>query len=720
MPYSSSDTLVSNAYNHFSKPSSSHSRLASSLSRNPFSAAAAHVSPSTPTPASQVPGSLSSANGAPPPTLSTSSSNTPLPPSEPVRSSNPSSASRYSSHTGNVPASPVPSPVSHSFPFPHPAPDVHDVPVRPPPPMVPGHSHGSYSAPCPPGRPSPSRASHSRSLPVPPAQQSPPSFPHALPQFPQFLPGYHFPPHLMHPSLNGVSLPPGGFLPFQPYYYPSQVPHIPFDSFSSHRPLTQPHISSSASIPHSNPHPRSHASPPVEPSTESKLPPLSTIPRFGSSADWGSWFNAVTALVDHLGLNGHICVLPPPGMPFDPTCEVVVPPPSPPHDNRDDMLAYKNFWRNDNICTYILTGKLSSEIFNSLPPARGGPYNFPVRTARDVLAFLRRRYSVGSAASAQQVKDSVINLVCSQNAIPAYVLAWRVAVNQLSSTPWDFTPYERIQRFMDGVPDLRQYSSLREDVRQSWENNPTGTYDFYVLADKILEIDIDYRRRQLAANNRTSKQPSSQRSNTHSNTSSSTPQNRSDALDTSNKPRSNDATKDNHFRPKANIASIDPITEPIPAPELFVVETCHTPVQSVDSAEENNTVFAAYIGPDASDKVPPYFAFVSSADDGVLNDTTLKFNSILDSGCTHHIIKDKRHFWTYCPELAVPVGTANCGTLNTLARGEVRFNTHVNGKTITLILKDCLHAPTVPINLLSVGSMVEHDMKFLFEREATS
>ncbi|KAG6876872.1 hypothetical protein C0993_012392, partial [Termitomyces sp. T159_Od127] len=37
-----------------------------------------------------------------------------------------------------------------------------------------------------------------------------------------------------------------------------------------------------------------------------------------------------------------------------------------------------------------------------------------------------------------------------------------------------------------------------------------------------------------------------------------------------------------------------------------------------------------------------------------------------------------------------------------------------------MTLKDCLHAPEIPINLLSVGSMVENDLKLIFEKDATS
>ncbi|KAG6830493.1 hypothetical protein H0H87_007850 [Tephrocybe sp. NHM501043] len=88
-----------------------------------------------------------------------------------------------------------------------------------------------------------------------------------------------------------------------------------------------------------------------------------------------------------------------------------------------------------------------------------------------------------------------------------------------------------------------------------------------------------------------------------------------------------------------------------------------------------------------------------------------QFNAILDSGCTTHIIHDHKWFWTYHPELAVPIGTANCGqVLETKACGKVRFHVHIDGKTIIICLPDCLHAPDMPINLLSISLMVENKL----------
>jgi len=95
------------------------------------------------------------------------------------------------------------------------------------------------------------------------------------------------------------------------------------------------------------------------------------------------------------------------------------------------------------------------------------------------------------------------------------------------------------------------------------------------------------------------------------------------------------------------------------------------------------------------------------------------YNSILDSGCTNHIIRDRVLFWMYHTSLAVPVKMANCSTLETLARGDIKFKVQCGLHFIVLVLQDCLHAPSAPINL-SVRAMQEHCMCLHFNIDTTT
>ena len=95
------------------------------------------------------------------------------------------------------------------------------------------------------------------------------------------------------------------------------------------------------------------------------------------------------------------------------------------------------------------------------------------------------------------------------------------------------------------------------------------------------------------------------------------------------------------------------------------------------------------------------------------------FNSVLDLGCTNHIIRDCSLFWTYHTSLAILVQTVNCGVLETLAKGDVKFRVQCGQQSVVLVLRDCLHAPSAPINLLLAGAMQERRMHVHFDEDAT-
>ena len=67
------------------------------------------------------------------------------------------------------------------------------------------------------------------------------------------------------------------------------------------------------------------------------------------------------------------------------------------------------------------------------------------------------------------------------------------------------------------------------------------------------------------------------------------------------------------------------------------------------------------------------FAYTSAdfQSTALLSMTSL-FNTLLDSGCTHHIIRDCSLFQAYVVK-DISVGTANCGSLEALGCGDVTF-----------------------------------------------
>ena len=95
--------------------------------------------------------------------------------------------------------------------------------------------------------------------------------------------------------------------------------------------------------------------------------------------------------------------------------------------------------------------------------------------------------------------------------------------------------------------------------------------------------------------------------------------------------------------------------------------------------------------------------------------TSKRLNTVLDSGSTHHIFRDRSAFRTYDTAKELSVTTANCGSLVAMGMGTVTMAIHLAGRTVELTLQNCLHAPDVPVNLFSVGELQENGFRIHFE-----
>ncbi|KAK0476049.1 hypothetical protein IW261DRAFT_1567310 [Armillaria novae-zelandiae] len=96
------------------------------------------------------------------------------------------------------------------------------------------------------------------------------------------------------------------------------------------------------------------------------------------------------------------------------------------------------------------------------------------------------------------------------------------------------------------------------------------------------------------------------------------------------------------------------------------------------------------------------------------------FKALLDSGTTHHIVKDREAFHTYNESKALPMKTTNCGMLNTFAMGNAHIGVDISSHMVTIILHQCLHAPDAPINLISISALTENSMYVGFGKHKTT
>ena len=83
------------------------------------------------------------------------------------------------------------------------------------------------------------------------------------------------------------------------------------------------------------------------------------------------------------------------------------------------------------------------------------------------------------------------------------------------------------------------------------------------------------------------------------------------------------------------------------------------------------------------------------------------FTTILDSGMTSHLIKDRGYFLDFTQEDRPPVKTANHGNLLTTGCRTCVVEITLGGLTYRVTLKDCLHALGGVLNLLSVGWVLQ-------------
>jgi hypothetical protein len=146
---------------------------------------------------------------------------------------------------------------------------------------------------------------------------------------------------------------------------------------------------------------------------------------------------------------------------------------------------------------------------------------------------------------------------------------------------------------------------------------------------------------------------------------------------------------------------------PSPIPSSLDDESLLHPIANLSvSSYVPNSHFHECLYTSSEPQLPPFaMPSINFSSTTFISLNTL-YNALLDSGCTHHIIRDRSLFRNYSAQ-AISVGTANCGSLEALGTGDVDFTYSSGDRHVTFTLRSCLFAPMAPINLLSVGALAE-------------
>ena len=489
----------------------------------------------------------------------------------------------------------------------------------------------------------------------------------------------------------------------------------------------------------------------------SSLPSTKDIPILSGKHDWGPWHSAVHALIMNANLLGHIADDPLPGAIFDPGLWPMYPPTVHQTSTPAQLQSFTEWWSRDGLASHILTSHLSSSILGSLPIAN--EHLGHRRSARTVYITLRHHFGAGDYSTVMVIEARLRQLRCLPThrgvCVTDFITTWRISINQMKAA--GFLPGTRqlLSIFVDGLPNhtvafINLYndiiSSLNEPLEQSLPN-------IHYLFDRTTHIENSIQRNRIL--HPTLCRPPQTQHNVSTiststiispmlvSTSTTVPpapvpnsqglhaDRQSTSLLCSNCGRPGH-TVPTCFQPGGGMEGCrdEYLASRQPKPIAHIAEVEENLIdveEDTTTVEENalNNEFAAMLinisnEIQFSTYVLASFPDISSTYPFAFSSITLLHNSALDSACTNHIFRDRNLFHTYNVDSVVPVKTANCSFLTTLGIGDIKIRLIIGNRTIVWMLTNCLHAPSVPINLISVGALQEHRMSVTFSFNKTT
>ena len=360
-----------------------------------------------------------------------------------------------------------------------------------------------------------------------------------------------------------------------------------------------------------------------------------------------------------------------------------------------------------------------------------------------VYLTLHYQYGAGDYSAVMVIEARLRNLKCLPTRggvrLTDFITTWRTSLNQMDAAGYPPSPLQILTIFADGLPQHSvAFVNLYDYIILSLnEPNEQMLPNIHQLFNRAINLDNNLQRTRLL-NPRCL--PLSAPAASSSSTPTLVPPAPSNSLPSATGTRSNRRcsncgreghTDDTCFQPggamegrrEEYLASCPPRVA-----HIAEVEENQLDIDEGTTVFEDTTLtteFAA-LSLTTSNEIS-FSTYAYSCISEILHDQPIAlhalsatFNTALDSACTNHIFHDRNLFHTYDVAGAVSVKTANCGTLATLAIGDIKIKLMIDGKTIIWTLRNCLHAPTVPINLISVGALQEHHMSVVFSFQKTT
>ena len=469
-------------------------------------------------------------------------------------------------------------------------------------------------------------------------------------------------------------------------------------------------------------------------------------------------------MIRHLGGFGHIASLSDPVLLHRPDLNSSAPPVLTATSTPFELDAHSKWWELDNVVQHVLVARLGSSP-RMLLPEEGAD-----RTARDIYEVLRLNFGSNRRSEGTNLFLELMGVRCQPHRVRDYVTTWQNAVTKLRNCCFLVPGYVLALLFVKHLPDSVAFGSLRSGLGQRLESvSETDMEIFKEVLHNALELEAQFRSITSSSQSRLlSGQPParhqgqndrSQRpgQNTHhapSTVPSSIPDSSVSARSTGGSGgvppviptdrrsgagqgvRQQDSRYTRAFLADAPAVAEAPDTveggalvtygnEDVVSDSWDYVDTLPAPFAALSTHCIPENLIADMdtfdVGGDLSPRGVGCMAMSSDLEYALSSSPVLSSgcaNALLDSGCSHHLIKDRSLFSSYDVSGATSVTTANCGSLRALASGDVTLRLPYNGRFVAVVLRNCLHAPDVPLHLLSVGVLQHSQIAIRFEPQS--
>jgi hypothetical protein len=376
----------------------------------------------------------------------------------------------------------------------------------------------------------------------------------------------------------------------------------------------------------------------------------------------------------------------------------------------EDIERYREWWKDDSRARTIVERRITPVTLSLLPQG-------VIVTAREVWTTLKALYSRRDVMSQFELRDRLANTKLKDHRdLDRYLGEFKMGRLRFIEMGVTYSEYDMVHSIIRGLPNTGSWPHFSMLVTQNIQDYidvqahavvaaPPDTLLNRIIARLVVECQRIETSKPAGKSG-----PNSEYCNlaSGSGTIHKHEKNPAGVACTNCKGRSHDA---NHCFAKGGgmegQGSKSKMKPKETAKAELTASVAATPASSSSSIPAPNpspeTFFgdlscASMEGPSAEE-----FTALLKAGNGFLN--------CLDSGTSSHLFKDREVFWTYQETRARPMRTANHGILLTKASGDCLVRFTLKGVTTTVKLRDCLHAPSASINLLSVGRMTAFGSK---------